>query len=165
LVLDARYTVNAKALRRWADERLVLEPGADGTIAARFRYDGTTCSNMGRAFRFEYTVTLGSRDAGYPVLAQRCAPAEDDEGHRAMCRYLKVGGRLLDEVAEEQPLLGRALDAVLGWHRAPAGPSCYCEREARTHKWGLVLETIHFALARRERAAAGASPLPGVERR
>ena len=24
---------------------------------------------------------------------------------------------------------------------------CYCEPASRKHKWGLVLETIHFALA------------------
>jgi hypothetical protein len=29
---------------------------------------------------------------------------------------------------------------------SPAG--CYCEPDSRQHKWGLVLETIHYALAR-----------------
>ncbi len=38
------------------------------------------------------------------------------------------------------------------------GPSCYCEAESRAHKWGLVLETIHFALARLERALREGTP-------
>jgi hypothetical protein len=30
----------------------------------------------------------------------------------------------------------------------PSSAGCYCEPNSRTYKWGLVLETIHFALAR-----------------
>jgi len=31
----------------------------------------------------------------------------------------------------------------------PASPAgCYCEPASRQHKWGLVLETIHYALDR-----------------
>jgi hypothetical protein len=29
-------------------------------------------------------------------------------------------------------------------------PSCYCEPKSRQHKWGLVLETIHFALVQKQ---------------
>ncbi len=49
---------------------------------------------------------------------------------------------------DEQPLNGKPLNDVLGWTRAASGAGCYCEPESRQHKWGLVLETIHFALAR-----------------
>ena len=31
--------------------------------------------------------------------------------------------------------------------RPAAGAGCYCEPTSRKHKWGLVLETIHYALA------------------
>jgi hypothetical protein len=27
---------------------------------------------------------------------------------------------------------------------------CYCEPNSRKHKWGLVLETIHYALVQKE---------------
>jgi hypothetical protein len=42
------------------------------------------------------------------------------------------------------------LNAVLQWQRKPSVAGCYCERASRDHKWGLVLETIHFALVRDE---------------
>jgi hypothetical protein len=76
-VLDpsAAYTVNVRALRRWATERLTLAPRADGSTDALFRYEGTTCSNMGHPLRFEYHVRLGPRRDGYPIVAQRCVPA------------------------------------------------------------------------------------------
>ena len=154
LVLDARYSVNVKALRRWADERLTLTEHEDGTTDALFRYEGSTCSNMGRAFCFHYAVRLGPRAERYPVLRQHCAPAPGDEGHTCMCRYRTSGPRLLQTIARDQPLLGRPIDEVLAWHRAPAGPTCYCESEGRNHKWGLVLETIHYALARNEKRLA-----------
>jgi hypothetical protein len=34
---------------------------------------------------------------------------------------------------------------------APASPAgCYCDAASRQHKWGLVLETIHYALHHRK---------------
>jgi hypothetical protein len=142
----AAYTVNTRALARWAAERLSLETLADGAVQARFRYDGTTCSNMGRPLTFEYDVTLGPRQDGYPIRVQRCAPTPGDTGHIHMCQYLSDAGPLMAAVEREKPLLGQPLDRVFGWLR-PANPAgCYCEAASREHKWGLVLETIHYAL-------------------
>jgi hypothetical protein len=148
-VSSASYAVNVRALRRWAAERLSLAVHGDGTVDALFRYDGTTCTNMGRVLAFEYAVTLGPREEGYPIREQRCGPAPEDTGHTYMCEYLKQGSRLLDAVRADTPLLGQPLDAVLLWRRPVSAAACYCEPESRQHKWGLVLETIHYALAHR----------------
>ena len=150
LTLNAAYSTNLKALRRWAEERLSLTANEDGTTDALFRYDGRTCNTMGRDFRFHYTVRLGPRAERYPVLEQHCAPAPGDDGHTCMCRYRNGGPDLVRVIAADRQLVGAPLDAVLSWQRAPAGPTCYCESEGRSHKWGLVLETIHWALAQRE---------------
>jgi hypothetical protein len=144
------YAINVRALRRWAGERLSLEIHGDGTVDARFRYDGTTCTNMGRPLSFDYAVTLGPREDGYPILEQRCGPAPGDRNYTYMCEYLREGDRLLEAVARETPLLGRPLAAVLEWQRPAAVAGCYCEAESRQHKWGLVLETIHYALSQRD---------------
>jgi hypothetical protein len=151
-VLDraAAYTVNARALRRWANERLTLTPRADGSTDALFRYEGTTCSNMGHPLRFDYHVRLGPRTDGYPIRAQRCAPAADDTGHTKMCSYEGMGDALIEIVADDAPLNGEPLSAVIGWHRPASVAGCYCDEASRAHKWGLVLETIHYALAGRE---------------
>jgi len=141
------YGLSTKALKRWAAERLSLTMNGDGQIRALFRYEGTTCSNMGRPLVFHYRVTLGPREDGYPIQEQVCTPAPEDDGHRAMCEYLREGDRLIDAIAREQPLIGQPLDAVLAWKRPSIGPGCYCEPEARQHKWGLVLETIHYAIS------------------
>lgn len=146
----ATYTVNAKALQRWSDERLSMECRADGTIDAVFRYEGTTCTNMGRPLRFQYHVTLGPREEGYPIREQRCAPSDGDEGHTYMCRYMSNREHLMVAIDREKPLNGQPLNDVLTWARPVCGAGCYCEPDSREHKWGLVLETIHFALARRE---------------
>jgi hypothetical protein len=146
----AKYSVNAKALRRWAAERLSLVRNADGTTHARFRYEGTTCSNMGRAFAFDYKVTVGTPEDRYRILSQECAPAHGDEGHAVMCKYKSGATQLMTSIAEEKPLLGRPLNDVLSWQRPSTGPTCYCEAESRQQKWGVVLETIHFALVQRE---------------
>jgi len=147
-----RYRTNRAALRRWATERLSIETAPDGSITARFLYEGTTCSNMGRRLSFQYIVALGPGHEGYPIRDEQCAPASDDDGHPFMCEYIRDHG-LIDAIAAEQPLTGRPLSEVLSWDRPAMGPACYCESDARLHKWGLVLETIHFALTHREEIA------------
>jgi hypothetical protein len=152
-VLDphAVYTVNRKALGRWSKERLTLRSGPDGSLEAVFRYDGTTCTNMGRPLAFDYTVQLGPPADGYPIRAQYCAPAACDSGHAHMCQYLEDPQRLMNAIAAEQPLHGQPLDAIFAWQREPNVAGCFCEAASRQHKWGLVLETIHYALARNQR--------------
>ena len=147
---ERQYTVNPRALGRWARERLTLDVRGDGTIEALFRYDGTTCTNLGQPLTFHYTVTLGPREEGYPVRAQRCHPAPGDSGHRAMCGYLRESDDLIHTIGLERPLAGEPLDAALTWRRPASPAGCYCEADSRMHKWGLVLETIHYALTQGE---------------
>jgi hypothetical protein len=149
---DAEYTMNRRALERWTKERLAMRPCADGSIDIDFRYDGTTCTNMGRPLTFIYNVKLGPRAEGYPIREQRCIPAAGDEGHTAMCKYIEDADSLMGAIAGEKPLHGQRLNAVLSWRREPSAAGCYCEASSRSHKWGLVLETIHYALVQQELA-------------
>jgi hypothetical protein len=146
----AHYSVNRKALQRWAAERLTLHKRADGSFDAVFRYDGTTCTNMGRQLAFNYSVKLGPRTEGYPIREQRCAPAEGDTGYESMCKYIEDSTSLMSAIETEKPLGGEHLNSVLSWRRGDNAAGCFCEAASREHKWGLVLETIHFALAQQE---------------
>ncbi len=157
LTRNAPYSINPRALAKWARERVRLEPVPDGSLVARFRYDGTTCSNMGRPLAFEYRVILGPADAGFPIRAAACRPCEDDEGYRFMCEYLRDPEGLMAAIATERPLVGEPLDAVLDWERRSAPSGCYCDPDSRRHKWGLALEAIHYALAQNANTAAPAS--------
>jgi hypothetical protein len=148
---DAEYTVNRRALKRWAEERLSLHMNQDSSLDALFRYDGTTCTNMGHPLAFHYNVKLGPRAEGYPIREQRCVPAPGDEGHSLMCQYLDNPSQLMAAIDQEKPLSGERLNAVLSWQRQSSGAGCYCESFSRDHKWGLVLETIHYALVQKER--------------
>jgi hypothetical protein len=149
---DAAYSVNTKALKRWAKERLSIEAREDGSIDAMFRYDGTTCTNMGRLLTFNYNVKLGPRAEGYPILEQRCAPAAGDTGHTYMCKYIEDPDELMNAIEREKPLSRQRLNSVLSWPRAACAAGCYCEPSSIAHKWGLVLETIHYALVQKEMA-------------
>lgn len=152
----AKYSINVKAMRRWVDERLTLDVREDGSIDALFQYEGTTCSNMGRAIRFDYKIKLGPRGEGYPIREQRCDPTRGDDGYTYMCRYMNNAEHLMVAIEREKPLLGQKLNDVLAWSRPLNGAGCYCEPNSRKHKWGLVLETIHYALVQREKTAASA---------
>jgi hypothetical protein len=147
---DAEYTTNRRALKRWAEERLSININQDGSLDVVFRYDGTTCTNMGRPLTFVYNIKLGPRAEGYPILEQHCVPAEGHAGHTAMCQYIENPTGLMAAIDLEKPLRGEQLNAVLSWRREPSVAGCYCEGSSRDHKWGLVLETIHYALAQEE---------------
>jgi hypothetical protein len=67
-------------------------------------------------------------------------------------------------IEREKPLRGHKLNDVLAWSRPLDGAGCYCEPNSRKHKWGLVLETIHYALMQRERERAS-KPVLVVEPR
>ena len=153
LASDARYSVSVKALQRWSADRLSLTTLSDGSIDATFRYDGTTCTNTGRPLHFHYQVRLGRRENGYPLLEQRCRPAPGDGGYTSMCQFIREGESLMEAIEREQPLHGQPLDEVVRWARPASPAGCYCEAESRRHKWGLVLETIHYRLTRRANRA------------
>jgi hypothetical protein len=144
-----KYAVNIKALRRWANERLSLKLREDTSVDALFRYEGTTCTNEGRTIAFDYAVKLGPREEGYPIREQHCGPAPGDTGHTFMCRYTINADELMRDIDREKPLLGKPLNDVFTWTRQSCAAGCYCEPASREHKWGLVLETIHYALAQK----------------
>ena len=149
LKMDAQYTINPRALEKWSKERLQLEFLSDGAVEAIFHYEGTTCSNMGRALAFDYRVKLAPPDEHFKILEMDCAPAPGDTGHQFQCGYLNAAEALTHSIASEKPLLGKPLNEVLTWKRSYDPSGCYCDVTRREHKWGLVLEVIHFALARR----------------
>jgi len=57
----------------------------------------------------------------------------------------------LSNIEREKPLLGKPLDEVLNWQRRYSPAGCYCDSDSRLHKWGLVLEVIHYALVQYEK--------------
>lgn len=153
LTVNARYSLNARALEKWAKERVRLAFHDDRSVEATFRFDGTTCSNLGHPLAFEYRVRLGAPQQRYAIRTAECRPVEGDVGHTRMCAYLDAPAELMSAIAEERPLLGRPLDDVVGWDRPARSAGCFCDRESRLHKWGLALEVIHFALVRAGGAA------------
>jgi hypothetical protein len=146
---NAKYSIHPRALRKWAEQRLELKFHPDGGVDAFFRYEGTTCSNMGRPLQYDYRIRLGPPARGYPVLGAECAPAPGDVGHTFQCEYLDHPGALAKNIGAEKPLLNQPLNNVLSWPRAYSPAGCYCEAASRAHKWGLVYEVIHFALVQR----------------
>lgn len=150
LTRGAKYTVNLRALRKWAAERLQLTTLPDNSIEARFRYEGTTCVNLGHSLEFDYRIKLASPQESYRILEMSCSPTQSDVGHKSQCEYLKDADALMRAIATEKPLLGQPLDAVLTWQRAYAPSGCFCDADRRAHKWGLVFEVLHYALVQRE---------------
>ena len=67
-----------------------------------------------------------------------------------MCEYLRDSEALIEEMEKEKPLLGQPLNAVLSWQRRANPAGCFCDDDSREHKWGLVLEVLHYALAQDE---------------
>jgi hypothetical protein len=151
LTKDAKYNFSPKALQKWTNERLRFQFLEDKSVEANFRYEGTTCSNMGRALQFDYNIKLSKEEQGFKINSLSCKPASGDDGYTYMCEYIKFPDELMIEIEEEKPLLGQALDDVLGWKREFDPEGCYCKPESRKYKWGLVFEVLHYALVQSEK--------------
>lgn len=158
LTRDATYSLAPRALEKWSRERLQLQHHADRSVTAVFRFDGTTCSNMGQPLAFDYRIELGAPGTCYRIERTSCTPADGDAGHRSMCEYLRGAEGLMAAIATERPLVGEPLDAVLTWSRERTSTGCYCDAASRAHKWGLAFEVVHFALARQPGPAPAATP-------
>jgi hypothetical protein len=100
---------------------------------------------------FIYRVSLGSAADDYRIVGLNCAPAPGDTGHASQCEYLNNAEALMLGIAAEKPLLGRPLNDVLSWPRPYSPSGCFCDADRRAHKWGLVLEVIHYALVQHEK--------------
>lgn len=154
----AKYSIGTKALQKWSQERLELKTLPDGSVEALFRYEGTTCANLGHPLEFHYRIKLGLAELGYVISDALCAPAPGDVGHTRQCEFLADAGSLMSHIAGERPLLGKPLNDVLSWAR-PYNPSgCYCDADRRAYKWGLAFELLHFALVQREQQHANGQP-------
>ena len=148
---NAKYSINPRALEKWSKERLQLSIFDDRSIEARFRYEGTTCSNMGRTLEFDYRIKLGVREEGYKILDAVCAPAPGDIGHTLMCQYLENTESFIKTVRNEKPFVGKSLNDVLHWKRQYNPSACYCSEISREYKWGLVYEVLHYTLVQKEK--------------
>jgi hypothetical protein len=144
---QAKYSISSRALRKWSQERLRLKILDDRSVEAQFRYEGTTCSNMGRSLEYDYHIKLGSSEEGYNIVDARCVPAPGDTGHTYMCQYLEDPETLTNKIENEKPMLGKPLNDVLTWERPFTPSGCYCLPASREYKWGLVFEVLHYALA------------------
>jgi hypothetical protein len=150
LNLNANYKVNPKTLQKWANERLKIHFLEDESVEAGFKYEGTTCSNMGHKLEFDYTIKLSPSSEGYRIIELNCRPAADDNGHTYMCEYLQDSETLMSNIENEKPLLNKNLNEILEWKRPFNPEGCYCNSDSREHKWGLVLEVLHYKLAQIE---------------
>ena len=142
-----------QSAERWADERLTLASRADGTSTRTFRYEGTTCTQHGPGAALR--LSRQARPARRRVIRsaqQACAPAPATTGTRFMCRYMNNAEHLMVAIDHEKPLLGQPLNDVLTWHAPGARRRLLLRAGSRKHKWGLVLETIHYALAKSDAA-------------
>ncbi|WP_221032679.1 hypothetical protein [Actomonas aquatica] len=142
-----QYTVARRALRKWADQRLRLDYHDNGTLTATFRFEGSTCSNMGHPLAFDYRIKLGPATDSHRILDTSCEPAPGDTGHTQQCAWLRDPEATQRRIAEPPPVVGQPLDAVLSWPRETRQSGCYCDATSRAHKWGLALETLHYALS------------------
>ncbi len=149
LTQNAKYSVSSKALQKWSQERLQLKFLKDNSIEAKFRYEGTTCSNMGQKLEFDYHIKLTSHSDGYKIIQLNCNPASDDYGYIYMCEYIRDPELLMNNIGNEKPLFGKPLNDVFNWERQFSPEGCYCNLSSREHKWGLALEVLHYALIQR----------------
>ncbi len=143
---DSSYAFSSRALEGWEKKRLELSEAGDN-LQAIFRFDGSTCTNLGLPLRFEYRVDLSREESGGWRLEEfACEPHPEDTGHRGMCSYLADAEGILEKTRQAPLLPGRSLGEVLEWTPPSSPAGCLCSQSSRDHKWRIVLQTLHYSL-------------------
>ncbi|MBI4603568.1 MAG: hypothetical protein HY721_16575 [Planctomycetes bacterium] len=154
----AGYAFPERALEKWSRDRLALVARADGLLEASFRFDGKICGSPGLVFGMDYGVELRQDGPGWRIASASCRPAGGDRGHESMCAWLRDPQGLERSLREERPLVGAGLEEALRWSPEACPAGCLCERSMRDHKWTVVYQTLHYAVARRTTGVAGLAP-------
>jgi hypothetical protein len=70
------YAFPKKALAKWRDKRLRVTAQPNNELLAKFRFDGSTCTNMGLPLAFDYVIRLKREESGeHRILSSSCEPA------------------------------------------------------------------------------------------
>lgn len=139
------YTFPPRALRRWSTQHLQLQHEVDGGVTAVFRLDGTTCGHY--PITMHYTVRLGAASDGWMIRQLNVAPAPDDDGYERQCAAASDPEGLRDDLLSERPCLGQPLADAVAWAPETTPAGCLCTAASRAHKWRMVFQTLHYALA------------------
>ena len=150
LTKNAKYNISTKALQKWANERLKLKFSEDNSVEANFRYEGTTCSNMGHPLEFDFNVKLSSHSECYKIISIDCTPSPGDNGYKYMCDYINDPDYTMNSIENHKPFVGSFLDEILSSEYQFNPEGCLCKPESRQHKWGIVMEVLHYALVQHE---------------
>jgi hypothetical protein len=145
------YGFPDRTLQLWRNKRLRITAERGGELLATFRFDGSTCSNMGVALSFDYQVRLARNGSdGYRIVDCSCRPTEGHEGYLSMCAVLDDPERHMESIESYKPFLDRPLHEVLAWQASLSPAGCLCTRASQDHKWRIVLQTIHYALEKHD---------------
>ncbi|MEC7777466.1 MAG: hypothetical protein VYC32_15360 [Planctomycetota bacterium] len=140
------YAFSPRALEGWKKKRLELREDGEA-LQAVFRFDGSTCTNLGLPLRFEYRVGLSRGQGGdYRLDSFACEPHPEDTGHKGMCSYLADAETIMDKIRQPPQLPGSSLGKVLEWSPPSSPAGCLCSESSRDHKWRIVLQTLHYSL-------------------
>lgn len=141
------YAVPRRALEKWAREHVTLTFCADDSVAAEFRFTGSTCSNLGHPIKMIFSFVLSaSHGKDRTILESHCKPAPDDTGCAKMCSLLESPESFQTALENYAPLTGKTLSEALAWLPEISMAGCLCHRSDQNHKWRNALQTIHFAL-------------------
>ena len=148
---QGNYAFPEKTLIRWRDKRLKVIAQPENELLAQFRFDGSTCTNMGIPLAFDFEVRLKKEENGeHQILSSSCEPSAEHTGYQNMCAYLDKPERYMAQLKSHQPLVGEPLSKALTWQTPTSPAGCLCTRASQDHKWRIVLQTLHFALEEHE---------------
>lgn len=147
---SAAYAFPVKALNRWAENLLTIQPQDRGEILSVFRYEGSTCSDGGIPLTYLYEIKLSSEADGYRILDTCCRPDESNSGYKKTCSYIQNADRSMAIISNFQPCIGILLSQILEWRPRTEPAGCLCNQANRNHKWKIALQTVHYKILHQE---------------
>ena len=146
---DWPYDIAPKPLQKWANQRVSFDHSDDGLLDVTFRFDGSTCTNLGKPLAVDFVVSLRAAEGDWQIRAARCAPAVDDDGCAATCAAMASPDSFYERIRDFAPIAGRTLDEALAWSPDIEYSGCLCSEGNLNHKWRNAIQAIHLAVTTR----------------
>jgi hypothetical protein len=141
------YTINERALARWAKESLAVLAQEGSRTSFRFRYTGSTCLNGGAEFPAHLDLTLEHEGGRYHVAEAVVALDPEDTGALTSCRYDPAQRRaIVARNVAHSGVLGADLEEFLRADRPVNPGGCFCSVEHVNHKLLMALQTVRYYL-------------------
>ncbi len=136
--------IREEALRKWAENDLVMTSLDDGVYDAAFTFRASTCRNGGTEFDSVVRVKLQPENSDWRIVDVAVEIDSEDPGWRETCIHESSADPNPKHLAKHSQARGMLVNEFLEREWPTDNAGCYCTSIHLNHKLILALSTARY---------------------